>query len=214
MDAGRDPDGFAGVLAAWLERNKTWRVARERFFQSSGEDKIYGADRIISAANIFDLLPEADFPDPETPLSNLNCAAEKAKEIFQSLPQSIDRDSVLGALGRVGKWTLKRKIRHRSRILLDKIEEPLPDLYLVTDEAVNCRNHYVHGISSRINYNKESHATMFLTDTLEFVFAASDLVEAGWNIADWRKTGAHAHHPFGRYLDSYFSELAQLKSLL
>ena len=214
MDAGRDPDGFAGVLAAWLERNKTWRVARKRFFQSSEEDKIYGADRIISAANIFDLLPEADFSDPETPLSNLTCAAETAKELFHSLPHSIDRDSVLGALGRVGKWTLKRTIRHRSRILLDKLEEPLSELSLVTDEAVNCRNHYVHGMSSRINYNKESHATMFLTATLAFVCAASDLVEAGWNIADWRKTGAHAHHPFGRYLDSYCSELAQLKSLL
>ena len=214
MDAGRDPDGFAGVLAAWLERNKTWCVARGRFFQSSAEHKSYGADRIISAANMFDLLPEADFPDPEKSPSNLKCAAEEAKNIFQSLPQSRDRDRVLGALGRVGKWTLKRKVRHRSRILLDKIEEPLPDLSLVTDEAVNCRNHYVHGSSSRIDYNRESDVMMFLTDTLEFVFAASDLVEAGWDIADWRKTGAHAHHPFGRYLGSYFPELAQLKSLL
>ena len=214
MDAGRDPGGFAGVLAAWLERNNTWRVARERFFQSSGEHKSYGADRLISGANIFDLLPEADFPDPETPPIDLNCATEEAKKIFQSLPPSLDRDSVLGALGRVGKWTLKRKIRHRSRILLDKIEESLPDLSLVTDEAVNCRNHYVHGSPSRMDYNKHSHVTIFLTDTLEFVFAASDLVDAGWDIADWHKTGAHVDHPFGRYLHSYSSELAQLKSLL
>ena len=214
MDASRDPDGFAGVLAAWLERNNTWRVARERFFQSSGEHKSYGADRLISAANIFDLLPIADFPDPETPPINLYCATEKAKEIFQSLPPSVERDSVLGALGRVGKWILKRKIRHRSRILLDKIEKSLPDLSLVTDEAVNCRNHYVHGSPSRIDYSKHSHVTIFLTNTLEFVFAASDLVEAGWDIADWRKTGAHVNHPFGRYLHSYSTELAQLKSLL
>ena len=79
MDAGRDPDGFAGVLAAWLERNKTWRVARERFFQSSGEDKIYGADRIISAANIISCRKRTFLTLKHH--CNLNCAAEKAKEI-------------------------------------------------------------------------------------------------------------------------------------
>ena len=214
MDAVRGPDGFAGVLAAWLERDITWRGARERFFRSWEEHSNYDPNRLVSAANMFDLLPEADFPDPETPPKDLICAAEKAKGIFQSLPQSIDRDSVLGALGRVGKWKLKRKIRHRSRILLNKIEERLPELSVVTDEAVNCRNHYVHGSSSRIDYNEEPDARDFLTDTLEFVFAASDLVEAGWDIAAWHKTGAHIHHPFGRYLYSYLSELKQLKSLL
>ncbi len=45
MDAVRDPYGFADVLAAWLERDITWRVARERFFRSLEEHNSYGADR-------------------------------------------------------------------------------------------------------------------------------------------------------------------------
>ena len=214
IDAVRNPYRFASVLAAWLERDVTRSGARERFFTSWEEHSNYDLNRLVSAANMFDLLPEADFPDPETPPTNLIRAAEKAKGIFQSLPQSIDRDSVLGALARVGKWTLKRQIHHRSRILLDKIEERLPELSVVTDEAVNCRNHYVHGSSSHIDYNEEPDVRVFLTDTLEFVFAASDLVEAGWDIAAWRKTGTYMHHPFGRYLYFYLSKLEQLKSLL
>lgn len=66
-------------------------------------------------------------------------------------------------------------------------------------EAVNLRNRYVHGSTTRHDYSKDPDLEIFLTDTLEFVFAASDLVDAGWNICDWVKCGPHMHHPFGSY---------------
>ncbi|MCY4614322.1 MAG: hypothetical protein OXB94_11985 [Nitrospira sp.] len=214
IDAVRNPNRFSDVLAAWLERENIWRDARERFFQSFEKQKNYHINRLISAANMFDIMPEAAFPEPEKLPSDLNDAKEKAKKIFKELPQTAERDSVLSELGRVGSLRLKRKIASRCSCLLSRIGERLPELSLVTDEAVNCRNHYVHGSESRIDYNKEPNIQFFLTDTLEFVFAASDLIDAGWDIVAWCETGYHVHHPLGAYMERYSSELEKLKSLL
>jgi hypothetical protein len=73
--------------------------------------------------------------------------------------------------------------------LADVAAEHFPEITMVTDEAVNCRNYYVHGGEPRLDYNREFGAVIFFTDTLEFVFAASDLIEAGWDFQAWIKTG-------------------------
>ena len=69
----------------------------------------------------------------------------------------------------------------------------------------------MHGSATRIDYIENSNLAAFLTDTLEFVFAASDLVDAGWNIRDWIKSGPHAHHAFGSYLEDYEENWEELK---
>jgi hypothetical protein len=85
---------------------------------------------------------------------------------------------------------------------------------VVTNEAVNCRNYYVHGSKPSFDYNRNFEAVIFFTDTLEFMFATSDLIEAGWDVKAWRKTGTTMSHPFGRYLATYAAQLQMLKSLL
>lgn len=214
INAVRNPTEFSRVLAAWLERDDSWRDARIRFSCSLREENSYDVDRLIRDANMFDVLPETTFPIPPELPQDLFDARERAKKMFGDLPPSPERDSVLGALGRVGKWTLKRKIRHRSQFLLSRIGEQLPELSIVSDEAVNCRNHYVHGSDSRIDYNEEFGIRCFLTDTLEFIFAASDLIEAGWDIKSWCQKGGLLNHPFRQYLHSYSEDLQKFKSLL
>jgi hypothetical protein len=109
--------------------------------------------------------------------------------IFRALDNSPERDSVLNALGRVGEPVLKHKIRHRSKGILAKVGDHLPDLQFVTDHAVECRNHYAHG-SPRLDYyyNNFFDVVTFFTNSLEFVFAASDLIDAGWDIVAWYST--------------------------
>jgi hypothetical protein len=85
---------------------------------------------------------------------------------------------------------------------------------LITDEAVNCRNSYVHGSDASFDYNANFDRATFFTQTLEFDFAASELVEAGWNIAAWSKTRTSMSHPFGRYCANYRDELEELRVLL
>jgi hypothetical protein len=53
-----------------------------------------------------------------------------------------------------------------------------------------------------------------LTNTLEFVFGASELVEAGWDIQRFAGGGSTGTHPFGSYLVSYKSNLEALKAQL
>jgi hypothetical protein len=88
-------------------------------------------------------------------------------------------------------------------------------LILVLEQAVNCRNHYVHGGPSKIDYRNHFFETVaFFTQTLEFVFAASDLIDAGWSFTRWFQQGTTGSHPFGTYCSYYKDNLRALKALL
>jgi len=54
-----------------------------------------------------------------------------------------------------------------------------------------------------LDYDANFDRVTFFTQTLEFVFAASDLVEAGWDIKAWSTTGTTMFHPFARYRINY-----------
>ena len=199
VDAVEQPQSFASLLANWIGRDIGWRAARQRFSNSFAHGANYAHDRLIGAANMFDILPEDAVP-ADIPLSpDLAAAKLRCVEIFSKLSVSPERDSVLGALGRIGKSNLKQKIRHRAKFIVDATGDRFPELFKVTDEAVNCRNYYVHGTSSRFDYSENFGIVNFLTDTLEFVFGASDFIEAGWDINAWIKSGTTMSHPFGAY---------------
>ena len=152
---------------------------------------------------MFGLLPETCFPDVPSLDGDLAVSAQNARKMFRELPYGSDRNSVLGALGRGGTLILKRKIRFRAEVILQLIGERLPKIDRVAEEAVNMRNHFVHGSTTRIDYIDNSKLGIFLTDTLKFVFVASDLVDAGWNIGDWVERGPHLHHPIGSNREDY-----------
>jgi len=213
LDAVRRREEFTQVLASWLARHEVWRDARLRFFNSFGWQIHYNIDRLVGAANMFDILPDSAVP-PDIELSDeLKLAKAAGQKLFGALPESQERNSILGALGRLGKSSLKQKIRHRARWLTDATSGRLNEITTVTDEAVNCRNHYVHGSEPRFDYTK-SGMLEFLTDALEFVFATSDLIESGWDIKAWSDRGTTMAHPFGRFLVGYRTNLEQLKKLL
>jgi len=213
LDAVRQPETFAHILSNYLDRDQAWHDARLRLSNSFAQHN-YSIDRLIGSANMFDILPSSAVLS-DVPLSeDLKSAKEECSKIFKELPNSSERDSVLNALGRIGKSTLKDKIRYRGKFLVDKVGERFPDLFTVTDEAVNCRNHYVHGGKPRFDYSNEFGIVVFFTDTLEFVFAASDLIEAGWDIRAWSKIPTSMSHPFGRYRVGYAKNLRKMQSLL
>jgi hypothetical protein len=74
-------------------------------------------------------------------------------------------------------------------LIADRTGARFPELAFVTEKAVNCRNHFVHGSSGDFDYASDYPITWFFVDTLQFVFGASDLVEAGWDIAAWIAKG-------------------------
>lgn len=70
------------------------------------------------------------------------------------------------------------------------------------------------GFEPKIDYGDRSFPLAFLTDALEFVFAASDLIESGREAAAWSKRSSVMAHPFSRFRLDYAQNLTDLKNLL
>ena len=191
MDPIRASDSFASVLCQWTSRHSDWKFARASFFRSFGSGSMYTADRLIRTANMFDLLPDSAVPATAVVPGLLQTATHWSRQLFRQLPNSPERNSVLGALGRVGKSTLKRKIRHRVSIIQQRLGDDAPrELETITDAAVDCRNYYVHGTRPKFDYESNLDQVMFFTNVLEFVFAISDLIRS----SPGRKSETHPLH--------------------
>lgn len=205
---------YSAVLAGWLRRDADWQDARFRFSTGFNRQRTYSIDRLVGAANVFDILPTTAVP-ADVPLPpKLEAARDQAQARFKELDVTYERDQILGALGRLGKPSLKHKIRHRAQMITKQLPDGhIPGLVTVCDAAVDCRNHYVHGTVSKIDYSKHFELMVFLTCTLEFVFGASDLVESGWDFKRWYDGARSTSHPFSEYLHSYPRSLQALIDL-
>ncbi|MGH3630585.1 MAG: hypothetical protein ACRDRL_24480 [Sciscionella sp.] len=109
---------------------------------------------------------------------------------------------------------LKTNILHRAKIVTDNAPGRFLELEFVVDEAVKCRKRYVHARRGTIEYKDHFEVVVFLTETLEFLFAASDLIECGWSLKNWLDDRLGGRHPFYRYAHSYQRELDNLKKLI
>lgn len=208
-----EPEEFATVLARWVAQDASRLDARVRFANAFGNQRSFTIDRLVGSANMFDILPDDAFP-PVDPLSeDVTEAKAEARRIFRRLPPSPERESVLGALGRLGRATLRSRLRHRAGIVSRALPEPLTDLDVITDEAIKCRNHYVHGSPGSFSYAENGDIVTFLTSALEFIFAASDLIDAGWRIDRWREGGGILAHPFSEVLHGWDMNAERIREL-
>ena len=208
------PEEFCRVIDFWLKNDDERQDARGRFHTSFAMQRTYTVERLVASANMFDILPKSAVPHDVDLSADLRQAKTVCEKEFKNLPDSYERNSVLNALGRVGKASLKHKARHRGQLVVTAFGGRASELLFVLDAAVDCRNHYVHGTSSRIDYSKNFDVVVFLTNTLEFAFGASELVEAGWEIQRFAGRGSTMTHPYGSYLVTYKSNLEALKALL
>ena len=205
---------FESVLANWLDGEACLGEARSRFthYFLSGR---YDVDRIIGSANMFDLLPETHVPSSKTLDEQAQHAVDDCRKRFIKLPiDSAARHHVLTALGRVNHPSLCDKVLHRAQIVINNDQELLEELHIPCTQAIRCRNRFVHGTKGNFDYGKEISAFIFLTNTLEFVFAASHLIELGWNYSIWRKKSSVLSHPFAIYINSFEANLNMLKRLI
>lgn len=214
LDAVRRTEEFERVLRNWVEREEGWRPARARYADCIAKGNRYDANRLIAAANMFDILPEHAVPPSGQVEPALLKAKEDARAIFRALAESPDRNSVLDAIGRVGKPSLPKKVAHRTSLVEAHLGMTLPDLQLVARTAVRYRNYFVHGSSDGLNVSTLEPLLSFLTDALEFIFAASDLIEAGWDAKAWSKDHYGSGHSFTRFRSEYKTALRELRTAL
>ena len=202
---------FEAALANWIQRHEGWRFARSRYVDCIRNGNQYGTDRLVAAANMFDVLPNEAVPLGAEVGSDLASARDVSVAAFRKLPASSARDSALSALGRIGKPSLPNKVAHRIGVVLPLLGERFQDLQLVASTAVKCRNFLVHGNSADINYAKIERFVPFLTDALEFIFAASDFIDAGWDARIWISRAGGWGHSFSRFRSNYDETLALLR---
>lgn len=209
IDASEHVDHFMAVLTKWLERNRDGRrrSANNRYFGSlEGMNTRVMEDGIVSAANTFDLLPSSDKP-PSVPLSEsllaiLNDARQRVRQDDTARTQ---RDDVLSGLGRIKAGAkLRSVVQHRAKVVVEHFgNDRLSGLDEVIRQAVFCRNHYTHGpdeaSEGKLDYS-DFDLVLFLTQTLEFIYAASELLLCGWDEA---KSLTHPSHPLGSFVKQY-----------
>jgi hypothetical protein len=211
LDSIRRPEEFVAVLKSWLAVDRERLVARARIDETLAQQNHYTVDRLAGAANAFDHLPESAVPRRVVLAQEVADALAACQKIVRALPKSDERQSLLNDLGRLGKASLKKKVRHRAAYITSAVGKSFPGLDFACDQAVNCRNHFVHGSEFDLDLEPPSANQSFLTDTLEFMFTASELIEAGWDISQFLNTPTSMSHPFGSYRMNYEFNLRTLR---
>ena len=201
------------VLSKWTDRNPKWRIARSLAAESLGIP-YYDENRIVRAANSFDHIDSSAISVESQVSEDIQDTINVARELFKSLPRSLERDKCLSYLGLMSGHNLRDIVRSRADVIRPAIGELLPDLEIVAEEGVNCRNYFTHSDVRKIDYSDYPHFISFLTETLEFVFIVSDLIDCGWNIISWLKHSMFQSHPFFAYVLDYDSRSKELRELL
>lgn len=209
-----DGEAMACLLTQWIAQGEEvqnkkkstsrWE-ARKRYYTSCLlKGHVFDEDRLVAAANLFDLLPEAAVHTEFQLDDEYDMAVNEALCVFERLPKSEDRYKTrqrgLSALKRLGKPTLKNKIQARAQIVMDPLKPQLNHLCQASDLAVDLRNHYVHGSKFKREITLER--LIFLTMTLEFAFIVSELIEAGWDIQGFLQRPVFQHF-VKKYLNIY-----------
>lgn len=207
----KNPAEFNAVLSNWISRHASWQVARSQYLGCMRKANKYGTERLVAAANMFDILPADAVPLAKVLPDDLAATKAACIAMFRKHAPGIDRDSALSALGRLGQPSLPKKIAHRVSVVKSKLGGRFPDLQFIANVAVQCRNFFVHGSSGDIEFQKIERFVPFLTDALEFIFAASDFIEAGWDAQRWNSQGLGWGHSFSRFRSDYDMALTELR---
>lgn len=205
LDAIRRPDEFASSLSSWWETSSDQGLARARLHSCRARGNQFDIDRLVAAANMFDL--RVTSVETEIPAELAQVCKDSVKAL-KKLPKTDDRDSAIMALKRVGAPSLRKKVLARAAVVKSRFV--LDDLDEVLRLAVLSRNYFVHGGGERNDYSGVEPFTAFLTETLEFVFAAAELIECGWDGATWKRKPHTARHWFSRYLSGYSGDAREL----
>ena len=209
LDASSDEQGFSRILTNWLSRGFDWREARNRYHDCIARGSAYDEDRLIAAANLFDLLPSSAFQEKPSVPERILVAVQEFRAVVQGLRQDHGEqceilNGLLSGLGRINQLTLKQKVRTRARCILERLDTQFPEFERVINKAVDGRNRYVHGTPSRLMAGgNEANLMVFFTESLEFIFGVADLIDAGWDVAEWYNRKLPGRHPFADYAGRY-----------
>ncbi len=207
------PELMRAFVQRWFATEKEMRDVWVRFSDSLERKNHYTRDRLIAAANLFDLIPSTYNETEKNQDVALLDAIKRSKRIFKDLPVSPIRNAALDSLGRLTKPNLRTKISSWNSLLKSKYPDTFGDIDLATAIAIDTRNFFVHGTKPKFDVGRENPSIIFLTRTLEFCFVAGYLLRIGWDFSEWRQTYYGPHTYFGEFVREYELEIKEIKSL-
>ena len=192
VSGGLQTEEFKITLQRWIDTTPERRVARHRFIQGFRRGYKYEIDRLIGAANSFDLLPADDFAkatalplEVESLLSSLESQVKVSAKASAAV--NAYKERTLNMLGLVRGLNLRTKILLRYATLSPAISSHLPGMEEIIAHSVQARNFFVHGTQTKFSSSTLYDLVPFFTDTLEFVFATTELQFCGWDAPRWSK---------------------------
>jgi len=218
VNGGIHSEEFERMLKAWLETHDSRSGARRRFVDGFRSGGSYSADRLVGAANAFDLLPAGDFGSARTPSPDVEALISAIKtDIDKAATSSKDiaeyRERLRNALGSARRSGLRSKILACYADLPADLKKRLPEMEWLVGHCVRARNFFVHGTEEKMTADQVySHATFF-TDTLEFIFAAYELKKCGWDVVRWLGE-SFSRSRLKWYIRNYKHHLALLKETI
>jgi hypothetical protein len=136
LDPIQRPEEFSGILKNWICREARWKLSRVRYVNCLSKGNYYDADRLIAAANTFDILPAEAVPLPIALPDDLAESRSACLTILKKHPPSQDRDSAISALKRMGKPSLPKKIQHRTAMVVTHFRSRFDELAYIVKLAV------------------------------------------------------------------------------
>jgi hypothetical protein len=201
--AGSHPKDFETVLSNWMATQTKRRIARLRLIEGP-RGETFTIERLVAAANAYDLLPFKSQPLPPQVQSKLT----ELRKVVKTSLQSPYRDPILGAIGRLKGHNLRSKIVARFHVLPKPLQSKFPDMETVIGYCVQARNYFVHGTEPPTLSAKTIEAYwVFFTRTLEFIFIVTELSDCGWR---WNSKATDSRW-FWSYLDNYEHDLKDIK---
>lgn len=177
-------ENFGSILKQWFDREERENV-RLCFYNTFFSDT-YSSQRLISAANMFDIFPQTTeglkkqlSPNTQAQIKSLKL---RISTDFKSLPEI--KNSLFQSIGFLDRKSLKDRILERVNIIRPKLVGHMRavDFEFVVKYGVKCRNYFVHGsIDKNLSPEQCFQFQSFFIDVFEYIYAVSELIECGWN---------------------------------
>jgi ApeA N-terminal domain 1 len=218
LNGGLHEEEFTTVLTRWMDTSSDRRAARQRFMDGFRRGYSYKTDRLIGAANAFDLLPSTDFSKhgalPAEVESLIAELEDRVKAAAKDNPAINDhKERLLNNLGLVRGLNLRNKVLQRWATVPSCIASKLPEMENAIAHSVHARNFFVHGSEVKMSAQAVYDLAPFFTDTLEFVFGISELCHCGWDADRWAKDG-YSLSRYKWYMSQFPTYMERLKAAL
>ena len=211
-----DRSDFEALVVRWFdEDDHRRRVALSRFSSNLKNESYYDSNRLVSAASLFEWFDSSRKVEVSEDIASV---IEQTKDALFALPVSDLQSRLLGVLSNTGAETLRLKmLRQLDGVLAvldgyDRFDRQKAERVIAF--AVKCRNALVHGVrDKKVGRILDAHQ-IFLTETLEVLFACLCLHTAGWNIRrqDDRHLRGHTRYcvflqGFNAWADQLFADI-------